>query len=1326
MNKYLKKILSLVLCLCLSVGVFPFMAFAQEEQTANSDTETQDKEEQTGGVVLPDAPKDLHVITNRTFDEGWAITNGFTYQTNVGIPNKLYFDYEVLPDYSYNNFFRLESTGGSQTFIQATFDIDADVKNGAVLEFDVKSDDWCNLGNVIAMRSVGTVADPIYWLLNITDNCFTFFGEKTSYKISDEWQRLTYVFDFVDHVVRIYIDYEEVFAYKLDNENKGTLISWVRFQVPKGAPVGESWCIDNFTLYSGTSKLYDVPDDNYGVTVALNQPKTENIMVNTGEKSVTQVLAEGLCMKVGLEYAYYDVRANEVNGPERVPIYTDKNGRHFGAPVADENGEILVPLELVLDFIGLPVYQHPDGLSYDIATANGATYIAIGRDSATVEGVVVDLQGAPRYVIDGEEQYIAVYMNDIEKIFPDWYVTYDTMGLIIIAERDDVLSRESGLEQMLDIMKAFVFDNPTGEEVYADAKEHTNNFEHPYLMANQEKFDEIHEIYLNTRGEDAEHDILSGINRAESTAQRLLALYEWDDFMQSLEIDVDELDLSTGEVSISGKTISAYSGKYLYIEFMPDNQNRYHIRVYEITEEEYNTEFETLPKVEGRAVTAILYGSLTLYDREAPYYDPDGWNTGYDPLGGRLNEADALAEYIQHLAFAYQMTRDLAYARLGYELASELCEWPHWGPGHFLNCADTTANISLAYDWLYNIWVELGYDVDKIANGIFENGVHEGYLATFYRICEHPRGLNVDTVDYNIKTWNWNAVCSSGMILGSLVLFDRVEGNQQMWNEIMPLITDNLYNMGIYGLEEYAPDGSYIESPGYWAYGTNSFFEMVMGLVTATGTDYNFLSAWGIDRTCYYVINIMSNEYLTWNYHDGGETGVVDCSMFFFVGQFIGDSNIVKIRQNMIDKGSGCLIYDIIWHDAKYNDIEVSLPLQYYMEGIDGYVVRSSWNDGAIYAGLMGGPNDCSHSDIDSGNFIYYNHGTVWFMDLGSEDYNAYNHLDVNYKYSYYRKSAEGQNVLVMTSKQDVYPYGQRYSAGGTLEMSYSNDYGAFAIVDNTAVYGDSVLEAKRGILFTNDRKTVVIQDEVTMAATMETFVWAAHTEKTIVQTDNRTVYLIDDTKCIRVSLVSQQSHLAFTITNTTNQFVLDATFEQGYSQSMGGNPEYSRSSIQRLCIETGLTANCKFAVVIEEVTDVTDKTPVGYSIVDMRFWDPVQSSGASGGVSGGEDENGTLDVSAITPGDMSVSVMKIEQYINEGTALDTRKNYFYRELIVLAGGYSKFRPTASPALGEMYDKYIEYLEYYNLYRDQAAERVDCTTTLAHILCMVYENVPEE
>ncbi len=1322
MNKYFKRIISLILCLCLLLGAMPIASLAAEDESLETDSEEKDE----GGVKLPYAPKDLHVITNRTFDEGWAITNGFTKSNNAGIQHNFYFDYEVLPDYSYNNFYRLESTGGSQTFIEAKFDIDSDVKNGAVLEFDIKSDDWCSLGNIIAMRSIGTVEDPIYWMLNVTDNYFTFFGQKTSYKISAEWQRLTYVFDFVDYVVRIYIDYEEVFAYQLDPENKGTLVQWIRMQVPQGAPVGESWCMDNFTLYSGTTTLYDVPEDNYGITVALNQSKTENIMVNTGEKNTAQLLAESLFMKVGLDYAYYNVRGNESNERERVPIFTDSDGNIFGAPIADENGDILIPLELVLEFIGLPVYQHPDGVSFDIATDNGATYIAIGRDSATVEGTVVALNGAPRYIIDGDNQYIAVYLDDIEKLFPSWFVTYDSMGLIVISEKDDVVNRNDDLELMLDIMKAFIFDNPEGETVFEDAKAHTDGFKHPYLMADQEKFDELNGIYLKTRDEGAEHPLLAGINRYESTSKRILAIYEWDDFFDAQGINIDEIDLSDGSFEFSGKHISKYSGKYLFIEFKPDRLLRYHITVSEISEQEYNTELDELPELpegEERETRSVLYGSLTHYTREAPYYDPNGWNTGYDPLGGRLNEATGLAEYVQTLAMGYQLTRDETYAHLAYELAEALCNWPHWGPGHFLNCADTTANISIGYDWLYNIWVELGYDVDKIANGIFENGVHEGYLGTFYRICEHDRGMNLNTVDYNIKTWNWNAVCSSGMMIGCLALFDKVEANSDMWNEIMPLITDNLYHMGIYGLDEYAPDGSYIESPGYWAYGTNSFFEMVMALVTTTGTDYNFMKSWGIDRTCYYVINIMSNEYMTWNYHDGGDAGTVDCSMFGFVGQLIGDGNIVAIRQNMLANGSSCLIYDLIWYDEKYDDLEVSLPLQYYMEGIDGYVVRSSWNDGAIYAGLMGGANDCSHSDIDSGNFIYYSSGTIWFMDLGSEDYNSYKHLDVNYKYSYYRKSAEGQNVMVMTSKQDIYPYGQRYSAGGVIEKTYDNEYGAYAILDNSSVYGEYVLEARRGILYTNDRKTVVIQDELTTSSTMEEFVWVAHTSQNLILKDSKTAYMTDEYgNCIRISLVTQQSKLGFTITNATSEFLLDATFEQGYSASMGANPEFGRSDIKRLCIDMGLTTVCKLAVVIEEVEDMNDNRPVGYSIVDMRYWEPSKSST---GAEVGEDDNTKLDISAITPSDMNVSIMKIEQYINEGTALDTRKTYFYRELVVLAAGYTKYRPNASASLSNIYNKYVEYLEYYNLYRDQVAEKLGCASTLASILSMVDTSVPE-
>ena len=143
----------------------------------------------------------------------------------------------------------------------------------------------------------------------------------------------------------------------------------------------------------------------------------------------------------------------------------------------------------------------------------------------------------------------------------------------------------------------------------------------------------------------------------------------------------------------------------------------------------------------------------------------------------------------------------------------------------------------------------------------------------------------------------------------------------------------NLNSLAKYGLGQYAPDGSYVESPGYWSYGTNTLFRLVASLMSATGDDYGFMDTWGLDTTCYFAVHSESSDYKTWNFNDGS-VGVQDSSFFFFVGDFYGDDNLVRVRKKQLEGGKSSNLYDILFYDTSITG-EPELSKDYLMAGID-------------------------------------------------------------------------------------------------------------------------------------------------------------------------------------------------------------------------------------------------------------------------------------------------------------------------------------------------------------------------------------------------------
>lgn len=565
---------------------------------------------------------------------------------------------------------------------------------------------------------------------------------------------------------------------------------------------------------------------------------------------------------------------------------------------------------------------------------------------------------------------------------------------------------------------------------------------------------------------------------------------------------------------------------------------------------------------------------------------------GYD-VGGRLYGQENHTYAMMDMAFAYRITGDVRYAKCAYYIGESVGSWTHWGPGHFLNTSGATLTMAIAYDWLYNAWRELGLDSGVIASAIYRNGVYHGYNSFINDNCDYPSKKQGTGWRFKNKPDNWNVVCNAGMIAGSLALIADGETdviNTEMTSKMTELIGACLSSVMQNGLvlKQYAPDGSYVESNSYWSYGTGNLFRVMALLYSALGSDLGIHNAPGLDRTCYYAINTESADYVGWNYHDGSLSGQ-DTQYFNLFATVSGDEMLYAIRRSQIKRGKAVTIFDALYHpDVNGKSIpELSgIPLDHYMEGIDGFTVRNGWESGSLFAGIMGGynPKGGSHNQLDSGSFVYHNGGRMWITDMGPDYYNTYRYFE---NYALYRRNGEGNNNLVLKSL----PYGQAMNVTSKIIEHSSKDTSAYAIIDNAPAYDGRTEYAKRGMLLTNDRKTTVIQDEVKFNAP-ETAYWIAHYES-----DKITAEISKDGKLctmthkdggeLTLTLLSQ--NVKFEIMNCYD-FLLDGT------DNFEG--EYSRENHRRIVIRFENVTEINCAVVLEM------KGEHGYTeIIPMSEW---------------------------------------------------------------------------------------------------------------------------
>ena len=1228
MKSWHKRLLSLILALSMLLSCFTVLVFADDEGS-----------EETEDVLTP------VVVYNRDFQDGWGVFNGLGTEKSQMKKHNFHIDKEVTSDYSYNYFARFEVTdsmalgqaaSATDGFAQLSFEtLNYPHNNHLFVEFDIMIDDLCDLGNILYLRTNGGngVGTNMQLLTIRNEKLYVLPSQYSSQEgipMTSEWLHVVMDFDYTnpDYDPESHFDLTvtvgdyDPFTASINTSEGHSGQDIFRFGVPpvgntadSTARAGQSWCLDNLQAYYNTNERMtqaELKAAGYGVLVDENQIKTVVIDGTASSMTTEDILNGALAMKVGVDYALH--KNVQINLAET---------ENCGAPVIHD-GKVMIPFQPLLNYLNTGV-EYADGKTYAISVGVGVAYVTIGRTLATVNGEVVELSTAPGFYTDPAtgNKYPVIAMEDVEKIFPGYYITYDDMGLIIFCPYDNILTREKDLTTMLDLMNRFIYNFIDEDEVYERAKEMTNNFTHPYLFGGQDVYDKLIAIYNGNDTTDYGVDLKEAI-----TYQVQRAYHFYAHFVNPVGLEA-AIDEETGKQLTVYTTVVDREGRRGFPAYYDEN---------------------------GELVCAVdaPYGGLNPYSTTLEKLNfPHLATNGYDAAGGRQAESGDVTTWAYDIAFGYIITGDIRLAQLAYDILVAVGEWDHWCPGHFLNCADASQKYAMAMDWVYQGIVslengsydeELGENVGKVPSRyyragyleelLYKNGLRMGYLVSSGQHHGHIRPQG-DVCYYTTMANNWNAVCTAGMWLAALSLMGSEEmgqlgvgeGEQPYSKTAACLVANNLQTLALYGMTQYAPDGSYVESPGYWGYGTNSMYLGLMSLWRCLGDDFGYLDAPGMDKTCYFACQVESSEFNTFSYHDGG-VQQMDTSSFFFVAEASDDPVLREIRLLHLKNGKNVSIRDLLYfpYETANSGVKVELPLDYYMEGIDAFVTRSSWEKGALYAGIIGGMNSASHGQVDSGSFVYHNDGKIWITDIGSDNYNIYGYFNgqngapKNTRYRYYRMNAEGHNTVALTSQPVTVPYGQMLSAGGDITEWFSNDFGSYAILDQTPVYAGFANFARRGMMLTNDRKTLVIQDEIALDG-VQTLYWFAHFDITNITYEiagnGRTMYLYwmknnQVIQTLRLSIISRNAYEKFTVTTageTEEDRLLkgdNGTVDYAFSQANGAlDKEKPRNLLRRIAIKAH-TNTMQMAVCIELIESKND--PVGYSyLIPMENWEPQQ-----------------------------------------------------------------------------------------------------------------------
>ncbi len=437
---------------------------------------------------------------------------------------------------------------------------------------------------------------------------------------------------------------------------------------------------------------------------------------------------------------------------------------------------------------------------------------------------------------------------------------------------------------------------------------------------------------------------------------------------------------------------------------------------------------------------------------------------------------------ITSLAMAYHLTGDNSYAVRAWNFIKILCDMENWDPDHYLTTGEFTYIVALGYDWLYDTFTQ--EQRQYIEENLLEKGVGYTHKLYFNQL--------VEGVDGYIGWWqaesNWNAVCNGGTICGAIALMD-------VYPDICAELIENAQK-GLEGmLTLYYPHGTYEEGLSYWNYAFTFLTHALTSMRNTFGTDFGFFDVPGLSETGWYVIKLTGSTMVM-------TMGDVDSSLLnnphiMLAADEYNDRLLMAARLNEMEKlGYKGGAFEMIYYNPELLGEEINMPLDTFMDGAEIISLREKWYDrGAAYLGASGGNNARAHGHMDIGSYVVDMAGERFITDIGAEDYSAPGGYFTTNRYYFYRARPEGHNLYVINPENTLEYYGMDKNAGATGEIVVSKPRGAIGVMDLSQAYAGYATSAVRGYMLTDDRRSVVVRDEIDLTNPDSTVHWHIQTK---------------------------------------------------------------------------------------------------------------------------------------------------------------------------------------------------------------------------------------
>lgn len=502
-----------------------------------------------------------------------------------------------------------------------------------------------------------------------------------------------------------------------------------------------------------------------------------------------------------------------------------------------------------------------------------------------------------------------------------------------------------------------------------------------------------------------------------------------------------------------------------------------------------------------------------------PTYHLDAANLRVEDLHGFAVNS------LPSIALAYRLTDDKTYLKRAKEVMAALTTFDDWGaPRHFLDAGVATSYVAIAYDMLYDSMSR--QERADIEEAIMEKTLKPGL-----------EGMN-NGVFWTTQGQNWNGICHSGIRLGAYICY---QNNSDLCAEIIA----TSMNRETEYIRAFEPMGQTEEGQSYFDYGL-SFTELAFEAdAHIMGTDFGLSNTSGLKNAGWFPLR-SGGTVAGISLGDGDVLTSVALPRLWLAKHY-DDTGLGKIIFERLKTETAydwrlLAFYDKEFYDRCMNSEDAEMPqLDNHIPALDLISFRNKWTTAGNFISIHAASNAASHGHLDAGQVDIQANGVHWVMgSLGKDiytypgyfdatrpDYNdAKSEQKIAGRSHFYRLRAEGKTAVVIQADgtPDIRP-DQNPNGVPVIEKIVSKPRGAYTVVDLSECYDRDAQSYKRGIMMSENRQLMTIQDEIVTKSEDSTIWWLMNTPAEIsIAEDGKSAVLTHQSKSMWVGMSSPEN----------------------------------------------------------------------------------------------------------------------------------------------------------------------------------------------------------